>query len=150
MRRSRASVVCGSLSRDGFALRLPLAAYGPARDHRMTGNQSHARALGRNRPISPFFPCPPSPAVPEGVSPGSIPPRACASSSFVMMHVVLGIGERMGAEGFLHPVVAFAAPFRMPDFFLISGLFLARVIDRDMAQLCRQACRAFSVYFYVL
>jgi len=27
--------------------------------------------------------------------------------------------------------MAFAKPFRMPDFFLISGLFLARVIDRS-------------------
>jgi len=31
----------------------------------------------------------------------------------------------------MHYAVAFAKPFRMPDFFLISGLFLARVIDRD-------------------
>jgi uncharacterized membrane protein YcfT len=32
--------------------------------------------------------------------------------------------------GLLWYFVAFAQPFRMPDFFLISGLFLARVIDR--------------------
>ena len=36
-----------------------------------------------------------------------------------------------GGEGFFHTVVAFAKPFRMPDFFLLSGLFLSRVIDRD-------------------
>ena len=67
----------------------------------------------------------------------------------VMMHVVLGIGDRMGAEGFLHPVVAFAAPFRMPDFFLISGLFLARVIDRDWRSYADKRVVHF-LYFYVL
>ncbi len=67
----------------------------------------------------------------------------------VMMHVVLGIGDRMGAEGFMHPVVAFAAPFRMPDFFLISGLFLARVIDRDWRSYGDKRVLHF-LYFYVL
>ena len=67
----------------------------------------------------------------------------------VMMHVVLGIGDRMGAEGFMHPVVAFAAPFRMPDFFLISGLFLARVIDRDWRSYADKRVLHF-LYFYVL
>ncbi len=49
----------------------------------------------------------------------------------VMMHSTLGVGAAAGGEGFLHTVVAFAKPFRMPDFFLLSGLFLSRVIDRD-------------------
>src|SRR6185436_14971124 len=49
----------------------------------------------------------------------------------VMMHSTLGVGQATGTEGWLHTVVAFAKPFRMPDFFLISGLFLAQVIDRD-------------------
>ena len=49
----------------------------------------------------------------------------------VMMHSTLGGGNTFGQEGWLHSVVAFAKPFRMPDFFLISGLFLARVIERD-------------------
>lgn len=34
------------------------------------------------------------------------------------------------ASNWLDQWVAFAKPFRMPDFFLLSGLFLARVIDR--------------------
>ena len=34
-------------------------------------------------------------------------------------------------DGNMHPVVAFAKPFRIPDFFLLSGLFVGRVIDRD-------------------
>src|SRR5437868_15340821 len=49
----------------------------------------------------------------------------------VMMHSTLGVGDAMGGEGFMHEVVAFARPFRMPDFFLLSGLFLFRVIDRN-------------------
>src|SRR5438477_5847754 len=49
----------------------------------------------------------------------------------VMMHSTLGVEAAVGREGWLHTVVAFAKPFRMPDFFLISGLFLARVIDRN-------------------
>lgn len=35
-----------------------------------------------------------------------------------------------GATGWLEPWSAFARPFRMPDFFLLSGLFLSAVIDR--------------------
>ncbi len=67
----------------------------------------------------------------------------------VMMHATLGVGEAMGGEGFMHHVVAFAAPFRMPDFFLISGLFLARVIDRDWRSYGDKRILHF-LYFYVL
>ena len=49
----------------------------------------------------------------------------------VMMHSVLGVELAAGETGFMHAVVSFARPFRMPDFFLISGLFLPLVIDRD-------------------
>ena len=49
----------------------------------------------------------------------------------VMMHSVLGVEAAAGQTGFMHALVAFAKPFRMPDFFLISGLFLPLVIDRD-------------------
>jgi uncharacterized membrane protein YcfT len=67
----------------------------------------------------------------------------------VMMHSTLGVGEAMGGEGFLHEVVAFSRPFRMPDFFLVSGLFLARVIDRDWRTYCDRKVVHFA-YFYVL
>lgn len=40
------------------------------------------------------------------------------------------IGFLAGQATWLDRFVWFAAPFRMPDFFLISGLFLSRVIDR--------------------
>ena len=46
----------------------------------------------------------------------------------VTMHSVLGVEAASGQTGFMHALVAFARPFRMPDFFLISGLFLSLVI----------------------
>jgi uncharacterized membrane protein YcfT len=49
----------------------------------------------------------------------------------VATHSTLGVGEAMGREGFMHHIVTFTKPFRMPEFFMISGLFLSRVIDRD-------------------
>src|SRR3981081_2079224 len=49
----------------------------------------------------------------------------------VMMHSVLGVELAAGQTGFMHALVAFAKPFRMPDFFLISGLFLPLVIHRE-------------------
>jgi uncharacterized membrane protein YcfT len=67
----------------------------------------------------------------------------------VMMHSTLGVGTAAGGEGFLHAVVAFAKPFRMPDFFLISGLFLSRVIDRDWKTYLDRKVVHFA-YFYVL
>ncbi|MGE0845024.1 MAG: acyltransferase family protein [Flavobacteriaceae bacterium] len=48
----------------------------------------------------------------------------------VMMHSTLGVEAAAGAEGWMHWLVAFAKPFRMPDFFMISGLFLATRIDK--------------------
>jgi uncharacterized membrane protein YcfT len=67
----------------------------------------------------------------------------------VMMHSTLGAGAEMGGEGFMHWVVAFARPFRMPDFFLVSGLFLARVIDRDWRSYADKRVLHFA-YFYLL
>ncbi len=67
----------------------------------------------------------------------------------VMMHSTLGVGQALGEEGWLHPVVAFAKPFRMPDFFMISGLFLAQVIDRDWRTYLDRKVVHFA-YFYLL
>ncbi|WP_342105463.1 acyltransferase family protein [Methylobacterium sp. SI9] len=67
----------------------------------------------------------------------------------VMMHSVTGTGDAMGGEGFLHPVVAFAKPFRIPDFFLLSGLFMGRVIDRDWRLFSDRRVVHFA-YFYLL
>src|ERR1700750_3190388 len=67
----------------------------------------------------------------------------------VMMHSTLGVEAALGQEGWLHYVVAFPKPFRMPDFFLISGLFLARVIDRDWRTYLDRKVVHFA-YFYLL
>ena len=67
----------------------------------------------------------------------------------VMMHSVLGVELAAGETGFMHPLVAFAKPFRMPDFFLISGLFLSVVIDRDWRTYLDRKVVHFA-YFYVL
>lgn len=67
----------------------------------------------------------------------------------VMMHSVLGVEAAASRTGFMNAVVEFARPFRMPDFFLISGLFLALVIDRDWRTYLDRKVVHF-LYFYVL
>jgi uncharacterized membrane protein YcfT len=67
----------------------------------------------------------------------------------VMMHSVLGVEAAAGERGFMHLLVMFAKPFRMPDFFLISGLFLSVVIDRDWRTYLDRKVVHF-VYFYLL
>ena len=67
----------------------------------------------------------------------------------VMMHSTLGVEAAAGEQGWMHTLVAFAKPFRMPDFFLIAGLFLAKVIDRDWRDYLDRKVIHFA-YFYVL
>jgi uncharacterized membrane protein YcfT len=67
----------------------------------------------------------------------------------VMMHSVLGVELAAGQTGFMHALITFAKPFRMPDFFLISGLFLPRVIGRDWRTFLDRKVVHFA-YFYVL
>ncbi len=72
----------------------------------------------------------------------------------VMMHSTLGVGEAfgekgLGSHGFMHWVVAYAKPFRMPDFFLLAGLLLSFSIGRDWHRyLDRKVVHFF--YFYLL
>ena len=67
----------------------------------------------------------------------------------VMMHSTLGVEKAAGATSWLGAVVEFARPFRMPDFFLISGLFLSRVIARDWRDYLDRKVLHFA-YFYAL
>ena len=67
----------------------------------------------------------------------------------VMTHSTLGVEAAAGQEGWMHAAVAFATPFRIPAFFLIAGLFLARTIDRDWATYLDRKVLHFA-YFYVL
>jgi uncharacterized membrane protein YcfT len=67
----------------------------------------------------------------------------------VMMHSTLSSEEALGHTGWLGEVVAFARPFRIPAFFLIAGLFVARGIDRPWREFLDRKVLHF-VYFYVL
>lgn len=66
----------------------------------------------------------------------------------VMMYSAYNTGEYTGEVGFLHYVIGFATPFRMPEFFLISGLFLSQVIARPWrSYLDRRVVHYFYFYF---
>jgi uncharacterized membrane protein YcfT len=67
----------------------------------------------------------------------------------VMMHSTLGVEAAMGVEGKLHTFIEWARPFRMPDFFLISGLFLAKRIDVSWRGYLDKKVIHF-IYFYLL
>ena len=67
----------------------------------------------------------------------------------VMMHSTLNYGHMVGAEGWMHEVVDFARPFRMPDFFLIAGLFLSRSINGPLVDYIDRKVIHFA-YFYIL
>ena len=67
----------------------------------------------------------------------------------VMMHSTLGVEVAAGRDGWMHALVDFAKPFRIPTFFLIAGLFLARIIDSDWRTYLDRKVIHF-VYFYLL
>lgn len=66
-----------------------------------------------------------------------------------MMHTALGVEKEIGQTGVLHAIVAWTKPFRMPDFFLLSGYLTAGLgalnwrlfVDRKLLR---------YLYFYVL
>jgi uncharacterized membrane protein YcfT len=67
----------------------------------------------------------------------------------VIMHATLGVEKATGQETPLNGFIEWAKPFRMPDFFLISGLFLtARINQPWRSYLDRKV--AYFAYFYVL
>jgi|SRR5581483_2036798 len=67
----------------------------------------------------------------------------------VMMHSTFGVEKSIASETALHTFIEWARPFRMPDFFLISGLFLAARIDRPWRAYLDTKVVHFA-YFYVL
>jgi len=67
----------------------------------------------------------------------------------VMMYAASSVGEDTGGVGALHWAIAFATPFRMPEFFLISGLFLSQVIDRPWSAYADRRVVHY-LYFYAL
>ena len=67
----------------------------------------------------------------------------------VMFHATLGVEKAIGHTTALNPIIEWARPFRMPDFFLISGLFLAARIDKPWRSYLDSKVLHFA-YFYVL
>jgi uncharacterized membrane protein YcfT len=67
----------------------------------------------------------------------------------VTMYCAASVGEDTGQVGFLHWTIAFATPFRMPEFFLLSGLFLSQVINRPWKAFADRRVVHYA-YFYVL
>jgi uncharacterized membrane protein YcfT len=67
----------------------------------------------------------------------------------VLMHSTLGVEKAAGQLTWIHGFIEWARPFRMPDFFLISGLFLAQRIDRPWRSFLDSKVLHF-VYFYLL
>jgi uncharacterized membrane protein YcfT len=67
----------------------------------------------------------------------------------VMMHSTLGVEKALGELTWLNGFIAWAKPFRMPDFFLISGLFLSRRIAAPWRTYLDRKVVHFA-YFYLL
>jgi uncharacterized membrane protein YcfT len=67
----------------------------------------------------------------------------------VMMHSVLGVEKAAGEISWLNGFIDWARPFRMPDFFMISGLFLASRIGKPWREYLDSKVLHFA-YFYVL
>lgn len=66
----------------------------------------------------------------------------------VCMYTAYYVRDEVGT-GWMQYWVDFARPFRMPDFFLIAGLFLARSIDRPWREYLDKKVVHFT-YFFVL
>jgi uncharacterized membrane protein YcfT len=67
----------------------------------------------------------------------------------VLFHSTLGVERDLGFTTWMHTVIEWARPFRMPDFFMISGLFLSARIARPWAQYLDAKVWHFA-YFYLL
>ena len=67
----------------------------------------------------------------------------------VLFHSTLGVEKDLGTITWMHTVIEWARPFRMPDFFMISGLFLSARIARPWAQFLDAKVWHFA-YFYIL
>ncbi len=67
----------------------------------------------------------------------------------VMFHTVNHYEAAVGAEGWMRAIVDFSKPFRMPDFFLISGLFLSLTINGPLRTYIDRKVIHFA-YFYLM
>ncbi len=67
----------------------------------------------------------------------------------VVMHATLGVGKAMDGAGFMHTLVDFATPFRIPAFFVVAGLFAGASLAAPWPRFFDGKVLHF-VYFYVL
>ncbi len=67
----------------------------------------------------------------------------------VMLYVTYSVGEDTGRIGILHWVAGYLTPFRMPDFFAISGLFLSRTLQKSALTFFDRRVFHYA-YFYFL
>ena len=67
----------------------------------------------------------------------------------VMMYAAYSVGEVAGNVSIFHYIIGFTTPFRMPEFFLISGLFLSIGIGRSWSNFLDKRFVHY-LYFYVI
>lgn len=67
----------------------------------------------------------------------------------VMMYATAYVKDITHTIGWMQYVVNFAQPFRMPDFFMLSGLFVSRVLERPLRSYVDKKILHF-LYFYLL
>lgn len=67
----------------------------------------------------------------------------------VLMHVVAGFEVSLERTSWIDPFIDWAKLFRMPGFFLLSGLFVSRLVERDWPEFLDRKIAPF-VYFYLL
>ena len=90
----------------------------------------------------------------ESVPPGARHPwldtaKGICIVAVVTMYTCLHVSEALGSVSWLQYWVDFARPFRMPDFFFISGLLLHKVIDRPWPQFADRKVLHY-LYFFVV
>lgn len=67
----------------------------------------------------------------------------------VMLYTTYSVGEDLNSSGPLHYLAGYLTPFRMPDFFAISGLFLASTLKKSSLTFFDRRVLHY-VYFYLL
>lgn len=67
----------------------------------------------------------------------------------VTLYATNYVHENAHAVGWMQHVADFAQPFRMPDFYLLAGLFVARVVERPLRAYIDSKVLYF-MYFYAL
>ena len=65
----------------------------------------------------------------------------------VIMHSIDGVERFLDAEGWMHSVLTYATPFRMPVFFAVAGLFAGKAIAKDWRAFFDRKFAHFG-YFY--